>query len=65
MAGAYKENDVADIIVIIVLVQVVLWIWFFGCITTYSIGKYLLVEGIGIKSADFVMLCLYSICFIS
>ena len=50
---------------IIVLVQIVLWIWFFGCIRTYRIGKYLLVEGMGIKSAEFVMLCLYSIGFIS
>lgn len=54
-----------DIIVIIVLVQIVLWIWFFGCIRTYRIGKYLLVEGMGIKSAEFVMLCLYSIGLIS
>ena len=50
---------------IIVLVQIVLWIWFFGCIRTYRIGKYLLVEGMGIKSAEFVMLCLYSIGLIS
>ena len=46
---------------ITILIQIVLWIWFFGCITTYRIGKYLLVEGMGIKSAEFVMLCLYSI----
>lgn len=59
------EKDVEDIIVIIVLVQIVLWIWFFGCIRTYRIGKYLLVEGMGIKSAEFVMLCLYSIGLIS
>lgn len=59
------ENDVEDIIVIIVLVQIVLWIWFLGCIRTYRIGKYLLVEGMGIKSAEFVMLCLYSIGLIS
>lgn len=54
-----------NIIVIIVLVQIVLWIWFLGCIRTYRIGKYLLVEGMGIKSAEFVMLCLYSIGLIS
>ena len=59
------EKDVEDIIVIIVLVQIVLWIWFFGCIRTYRIGKYLLVEGMEIKSAEFVMLCLYSIGLIS
>ncbi|MBR6526266.1 MAG: hypothetical protein IKT57_09855 [Clostridia bacterium] len=43
-----------------ILIQAALWIWFFGCITTYRIGKCLLVEGIGIKSAEFVMLCMYS-----
>lgn len=46
---------------ITILIQIVLWIWFFGCITTYRIGKCLLVEGMGIKSAEFIMLCLYSI----
>ena len=50
---------------ITILIQIVLWIWFFGCITTYRIGKYLLVEGMGIKSAEFVMLCLYSIGLVS
>jgi len=44
-----------------ILVQAVLWIWFFGCICTYRMGKYLLVEGMGIKSAEFVMLCLFSL----
>lgn len=38
-----------------------LWIWFFGCISTYKFGKWLLVEGMGIKSAEFFMLCLYSL----
>ena len=46
---------------ITILIQIVLWIWFFGCITTYRIGKCQLVEGMGIKSAEFIMLCLYSI----
>lgn len=46
---------------ITISIQIVLWIWFLGCITTYRIGKYLLVEGMGIKSAEFIMLCLYSI----
>lgn len=43
-----------------VLCQLVLLIWFFGCIRTYRIGRILLVEGMGIKSAEFVMLCLFS-----
>lgn len=41
--------------------QIILWIWFLGCISTYRLSRYLLVEGMGIKSAEFVMLCLYSI----
>ncbi len=46
---------------ITVLLQTALWVWFFGCIVTYRIGKFLLVEGMGVKSAEFFMLCLYSI----
>ena len=44
-----------------ILLQAVLWIWFLGCTTTYRFGKNTLVEGMGVKSAEFVMLCLYSI----
>ena len=44
-----------------ILMEIVLLIWFFGCICTYRLGKYLLVEGVGIKSAEFVMFCLYGI----
>lgn len=41
--------------------QIVLLVWFFGCIRTYRVGKRLLVEGMGIKSAEFVMFCLYAL----
>lgn len=44
-----------------IILQAALWIWFLGCTITYRIGKHLLVEGMGIKSAEFAMLCLYSI----
>lgn len=50
---------------ITILIQIALWTWFFGCIVTYRIGKYLLVEGMGIKSAEFIMFCLYSIGLVS
>ena len=50
---------------ITILIQVALWVWFFGCVTTYRIGKVLLVEGIGIKSAEFFMLCLFSFGLVS
>ena len=44
-----------------IIAQIVLFCWFFGCICTYKLGKYVLVDGMGIKSADFVMLCLFGI----
>ena len=44
-----------------IILQAALWIWFFGCIVTYRIGGRLLVEGEGVKSAEFFMLCLYSL----
>ena len=37
-----------------------LWIWFLGCTTTYRVGRYTLVEGMGFKSAEFATLCAYS-----
>ena len=43
-----------------ILLQAVLWLWFLGCVTTYRIGNRLLVEGEGLRSAEFLMLCLYS-----
>ena len=46
--------------IITILFQAALWIWFLGCTTTYRIGKHLLVEGMGLKSAEFAVLCLYS-----
>ena len=45
---------------ITIILQAALWIWFLGCVTTYRIGKVTLVEGMGLKSAEFAMLCLYS-----
>ena len=44
-----------------IILQAALWIWFLGCTITYRLGKRLLVEGMGVKSAEFVMLCLYSV----
>ena len=43
-----------------VFFQAALWIWFLGCTITWRLGKFTLVEGMGIKSAEFVTLCLYS-----
>ena len=51
-------------VTISIICQIALWIWFLGCIVTYKIGKYLLVEGMGIKSAEFIMLCVYSVALV-
>ena len=46
--------------VLAMIIRFSLWIWFLGCTITYKIGKRLLVEGMGLKSAEFTVLCLYS-----
>ena len=46
---------------IAVILQCALWFWFLGCVTTYRFGKALLVEGMGVRSAEFAMLCVYSL----
>ena len=48
-----------------ILAQITLFCWFFGCICTYRFGKHILVDGMGIKSAEFVMLCLFGMASIS
>lgn len=40
--------------------EIALWVWFFGCIVTYRIGGEKLVDGMGVRSAEFVMLMLFS-----
>lgn len=47
--------------IILILFQLALWVWFLGCTVTWRIGKHLLVEGMGVKSAEFAVLCLYSL----
>ena len=44
-----------------ILLQAALWIWFLGCTTSWRFGKYTLVEGMGVTSAEFAVLCLYSV----
>ena len=43
-----------------IIAQALLWVWFFGCITTYKFGRFLLVEGEGLTSVECFMMCLYS-----
>ena len=40
--------------------QLALWIWFFGCIKSYKTSKWILSKGVGIKSAEFAVLCLFT-----
>ena len=42
------------------ILQFALWAWFLGCVTTYRVRGRILVEGMGIKSAEFAALCLYT-----
>ena len=46
---------------VISIAQFLLIFWFFGCICTYKLGKYILVEALGIKSPELVMFCLFAI----
>lgn len=49
----------------IIAVSFLLWVWFLGCTTTWRIGKILLVEGMGVKSIEFVALVLYTVAIIA
>ena len=51
--------------VLILFLQLLLWIWFLGCTITWRFGKHILVEGMGIRSAEFFMLGLYSMGLVS
>ena len=43
------------------ILELLLALWFFGCICTYKVGSYTLVDGEGVKSPEFVMFLLYSV----
>ena len=43
-----------------IALQAALWVWFLGCTVSYRVGKKYLVEGMGIRSAEFIMLCVYT-----
>ena len=45
----------------VVIVSCLLWLWFLGCVITWRFGKVLLVEGMGLKSLEFVVLVLFSV----
>ncbi len=45
----------------LLILQICLWIWFFGCIVSYKTEKWTLVDGEGFKSAEFGMFVFYTI----
>lgn len=47
--------------VTIIVVSCLLWLWFLGCTFTWKFGKVLLVEGMGLKSIEFVALVLFTL----
>lgn len=47
--------------VAIIVVSCLLWLWFLGCTFTWKFGKILLVEGMGLKSIEFVALVLFTL----
>lgn len=44
--------------------EILLLIWFWGCIVSYRFGKVYLVEGMGVKSPEFVMFAAYCVCIV-
>ena len=50
---------------IVITISIILWIWFLGCTITWRFGKVLLVEGMGVKSAEFVVLILFTLGMLS
>ena len=47
-----------------IILQAALWIWFLGCTFTYRIGKRVLVDGMGFKSPEFGMQCAYTLALV-
>ena len=47
--------------IFIIVLSLFLWLWFLGCTTTWKFGKVLLVEGMGVKSIEFVALILFTL----
>ncbi len=41
--------------------QIALWLWFLGCTVSWRNRGRVLVEGMGVRSAEFAVLCLYSL----
>ena len=42
------------------IISCLLWIWFLDCTISWRFGKTLLVEGMGIRSVEFVALAVFT-----
>lgn len=49
---------------ITILFQLTLLLWFLGCTVSYRTRRFVLVEGVGVKSAEFFMLIVYAIALV-
>lgn len=50
--------------VITILFQAFLLLWFLGCTVSYRTRRFVLVDGVGVKSAEFFMLIVYALALI-
>ena len=55
-----KDMQITDMFITTIIFLALLWVWFLGCTVTCRFGNILLVEGVGVKSAEFIVQCLYS-----
>lgn len=46
------------------LFQLLLLLWFLGCTVSYRTRRFTLVDGVGVKSAEFVMLIVYALALV-
>lgn len=46
--------------ILTLLAQCLLFLWFLGCTVSYRTRKWVLVEGMGLKSYEFGMLCFFT-----
>ncbi len=50
--------------ILTIVFQAFLLLWFLGCTVSYRVGRFTLVDGVGVKSAEFIMLIVYALALI-
>lgn len=56
-----KTESVIKMYYHIITVSRLLWVWFLGCTISWRFGKVFLVEGMGVKSAEFAVLVFFTV----